>query len=249
VGWEAPDVGILRARLLWGLGVAGLYLLAAALAHREMPFVRILYDGLAPLPPYRWVHAPPGLQSDPRPPEPGAATVPWTPSGSPAVTVTTGDGQCTVILKAAAVAPRGRPAAVRVEIAPLDAGRVAPPPPGFRFDSNAYRIDVRYEPSGSPVLLRSPATVLLRAATGATQMVRWSGSRWTAEVRSIGYPLSVVLVDTRDLGTFALIVPHTSRAARARPWEQAALPLAVLALALLGALCLYRTRRRAPRGR
>lgn len=250
MGQVPGERGATRREATWGTLAVVAYLAAAVWVGRDVPFLPLLYDGLTPLSPYRWVHPPPGLVSDARRPEPGALTVPWTSAGSPPATVTTWDGQCTVILKAASIAPHDHPTAVRVEITPLDPENFAPPPPGLRFDSNAYRVDIRYEPSGLPVVLEAPATVLLRAATGATQMVQWSGSRWVS-LPALGYPLAVVVVETRRLGTFALVVPHVRAAPRPGTGEWGAVLPAALAAALVGGLYWVgrsRSRRRRPGG-
>src|SRR5207245_1969251 len=61
----------------WGVGVATLYLVVAAAEFRPAAIpIRILFDGVAPLPPYRWVRPPEELAKGNQPPEAGMGTVP-----------------------------------------------------------------------------------------------------------------------------------------------------------------------------
>jgi hypothetical protein len=68
---------------------------------------------------------------------------------------------------------------VRVRITPLDPAPVAPPPPGLRFDGNAYRMEATYN-TGEPIMLLKPATPVLRYPKHATTLLRSTGAGWTA---------------------------------------------------------------------
>lgn len=230
----------------WGVAVAALYVIAAVTSLRSTGSpARVLYDGLAPLTPYRWVHPPPVLARDNQPPEPGTGDVPFGPEGLSPLSVTTGDGQTAVIFNEKTVAPREGEAAVRVTITPLDPATVAPPPAGLRFDSNVYRIDSSYMPSGAPVRLHAPATVVLRYATGANEVVRFSGTGWTPLTSKRYDAAQLVTADTRELGIFATTAPANLPYTTARHWW---LYGAVVLLPLVAFLAISFARRRARRG-
>jgi hypothetical protein len=228
-----------------------LYVLtAAATTHFHIAPPDLLFDGITPLAPYQWVHPPPEQAAGNEPPEEGAAALTLGVSGAPPGSVSTGDGQCTVILKGNSVAPRPGESTIRVRILPVDPAGLASASPGLRFDSNAYRIEVVYARSGAPVALRAPMSVVLRAATGGTEIVRLSGGAWTP-LQTTGYPLSVLVADVPQVGTFAVLAPEAPRHARVRSWESFALPLAALAAAALALslrLLLGRRWRRGARG-
>lgn len=195
--------------LVSGIGIAVLFVVTAAAASRSgiVPQV-LLSHGEEPLSRYNWVHPPPHTATGNGPAQPGAALVRLAASGLPPRSVTTGDGQCTVIIKENSLAPRAGESAVRVRILPMDPARVAQVPSGRRFDSNAYRIEGTYPRSGAAVVLRGPVTVVLRAATGGTEIVWHAGAGWTV-LQTAGYPLAVVVADTPNLGTFAVLAPQT----------------------------------------
>ncbi len=133
----------------WGVGVAALYLAVAAAGFRSgaVP-VRILFDGVAPPPPYRWARPPQELAGGNQAPEVGTGTVSLDATGSVPASATTGDGQATVNVAGRAIpGERGEGSAV-VRISPLDPASIGPPPQGLRFDGNAYRIEITYASSG-----------------------------------------------------------------------------------------------------
>lgn len=172
---------------------------------------RGLYDGVSPLPPYQWVHPPRELARDNRPPEPGRASRDLDPAGRSPGAVATGDAQCTVIFNEGSVAagPLGR--TITVTITPLDPASLGPPPPGIRFDGNACRFDAVAGASGAVPRFRRPVTVVLRYATGGTEIVRetsgatpvWQPIRTT---RYAGH-LRLLVADVTTLGTFAPVAP------------------------------------------
>lgn len=234
---RAGGRGILVAHTaVWGTAAAAFYVLASVASTQwGLPPGRVLYDGLAPLPPYRWMRPPPELARDNQPPEPGEATLPLT-AGSPPGSVTTGDGQASVIFETTTVAPARGESAVRVSLVPLDPAGVAAPPSGTRFDGNAYRIDARYAASGMPVNLQAPATIVLRYATGASRMARVSESGWSA-LQTITYPggLQLLVAKPDALGVFVPLAPqglpytHPSRG-----WIYVVAGISVLIALLIG---------------
>ena len=229
----------------WGIAAAALYVITAVTSsHWTGPPARILYDGLAPLAPYRWVRPPPELARDNQPPEPGAGDVPFGPEGLSPLSITAGDGQATVIFGEKTVAATPGESAVTVRLIPLDPATVAAAPSGLRFDSNAYRIDVSYASSGKPVVLRAPATVVLRYATGANGIMRFSGAAWAPlQIRRYDLP-QLATAETRTLGTFVTTAPATLPYTQASHWRLYGL---LVLLALIAALVIYVTLRSRPR--
>ena len=200
-GSDAP-----RNRLLWG-GLAAILYLAAATASSWPPSVRLLYDGLTPLPPYQWVHPPGNQANDSKPPQAQSATLQLGPQGSKAAEISTDDLQAIVTFPAGSVTPQPDESAVTVTITPLDANAVASLPSGRRFDGNAYRFDAVYAVSKKSAALAQRVTVVLRYAVHATTVLRLDGDSWTA-LKSTAFPGSQQLVaDSDRLGTFAPAAP------------------------------------------
>jgi hypothetical protein len=157
--------------LLPGIVVIAAYLAAVAVMP-PAPHARVLYDGLVPQPPYRWVRPPSGRQGDNERPQPYATVLPLRAGGSVPAEFATDDLQATITFPADVVEPRAGETKARVTLTPLDPETLGPPPSGRRFDGNAYRIEAVYEASGAPVKLRGPVTVVLRYAAHATTILR-----------------------------------------------------------------------------
>ena len=91
---------------------------------------------------------------------------------------TTPDGQAQILFDSNSVPVPPGQTSVSVTIAPLDPDKVGPPPVGgYHYDSNAYRYDAVYEPSGQP-LTTMTVTVVLSFATTADHIFHWNGSGW-----------------------------------------------------------------------
>ncbi len=171
--------------------------------------LRLLYDGFVPPVPYRWVRPPITLAFGNRPPEPGTGLIALTASGSSPGTILTGDAQAGVIFPEDAIEEPSGESSVIVTITPLDPGGIAPVPSGLRFDGNAYRFDAVYAGSRRPLVLRKPATVVLRYPTGATDLLQLSGPRWSPLHAS---PIEIafqIYVSTITLGVFVAAGPPT----------------------------------------
>jgi hypothetical protein len=208
---------------------------------------RSLYDGITPLPPYQWVHPPRELALDNRPPEPGRATRDLDPAGRSAGAVATGDAQCTVILNDGSIAAGPLGQTVTVTITPLDPASIGPPPAGMRSDGNACRFEAVYGKSGAVPRFSRPVTIVLRYATGGTQIVRASsggGPAWQP-IHTVQYAghLHLLVADVPTLGTFAPVAPAGTPYRQGTPW--AAYAAAAAALVVFVALVLLR--RLAPR--
>ena len=139
-----------------------------------------LFDGFAPPTPYRWVNPPPERAGDNVVPQPVEREVALTPTGAPASNVATDDAQAIVGLNEGSVPASPPDTAVVVRLVPTDAGTLGPLPPGLRVVSNAYKVEMRYVPSQTP-LTRLPAhgTVALTAAdTGDRLLYSADGRTW-----------------------------------------------------------------------
>jgi len=133
--------------------------------------------------------------------------------------VSTGDGQAGVDFPQGVIAPERGAAAVEVGIIPLDPNAVGGAPPGFRFDGNAYRVEVRYAGSRTPAALRGPVSIALRYATGATAMVRAGGSTWmTLPTTRYGGFLQLLVTRTEQAGIFAAVAPQSVPYVERRTW-------------------------------
>ena len=151
--------------------VIAVYLAAVAVAP-PAPHGRMLYDGLMPQPPYRWVRPPAARRGDNEQPQPYTTFLPLAAGGSIPAEFATDDLQATITLPANVVEPRSGETKARVTLTPLDPETLAPPPSARRFDGNAYRVEAVYEASGAPVKLRGPVSVVLRYAAHATTILR-----------------------------------------------------------------------------
>lgn len=169
-----------------GLALAAAYLavLAATVVWAGGP-LRPLFDGFAPPEAYRWVSPPKGF-TDNRQPDAVTNQIPLDPvRGTAEVNTSTADQQATVIVKQGSVAPRPPDAAVAVEIRPLDPATLGPLPDGLRPASNAYRVTLRYQPSGEPVAaLAVPGIVGLSASVESEALLRSDDGRAWQQILS-----------------------------------------------------------------
>jgi hypothetical protein len=161
-----------------GLIIASAYLLVGALSFRGglLPRAPVL-DGLQPPAPYQWVKPPPDRAKDNKPPSGATGKIDLTSIGS-AGSHTTPDGQAQILFDSNSVPVPPHQTSVSATITPLDPDEVGPPPPGgYHYDSNAYKFDAAYEPSGQP-LTTMTVTIVLSFATAADHIFHWNGSGW-----------------------------------------------------------------------
>jgi hypothetical protein len=198
---------LVAAWWLVGVAAATLYVGTVMLAS---PFpIRVLYDGLVPLPPYRWVHPPPHRSRDNQTALSGSGTIALGPP-SRASEISTEDDQALVTLPRGIIAPQSGESTVKVTIVPLDPATVRPPPNGLRFDGNAYRIEASYGTSGIPAVLTASPTVVLRYPVHATQMLRVGESGWTPLTGQVFTGSQQLLANTDRLGVFIAAAPMNS---------------------------------------
>jgi hypothetical protein len=155
-----------------GAAVIVLYVVVAtatiSLAHRH---VRPLFEGTGPSAPYRWVKPPAAFAIGNVVPQPSTTDVPLDPSGSKAIGVTTEDGQLVLNLPVGAMAANGADTGVRVALTPLDPATMPPVPSGLVADGNAYRVQLAYQPSGSPAAIRVAGNIILTVPTAGTTLL------------------------------------------------------------------------------
>ncbi|HEV2438902.1 MAG TPA: hypothetical protein VGX97_02420 [bacterium] len=231
-----------------GFVTAGLLVAAVLVVPGPARLGRSLYDGVSPMPPYQWAHPPRELARDNRPAEPGRTTRDLDPEGRSPGAVATGDAQCTVIFNDGAIAAGPLGGTITVTVTPLDPASLAPPPPGTRFDGNACRFEAVYGKSGVAPRYRRPITVVLRYATGGTQIVRATAAgppRWEP-IRAVQYGghLQLLVADVTALGTFAPVAPAGTPYVSRTSWARVAV---VAAGALFVVLVLLRRPWRRPR--
>ncbi len=231
-------------RLAWGVAAAGLVLAASLFVQRGVP-VRILFDGMVPPQPYRWVHPPANLAATNQPPLSGEGDIPLSATGSEARSVPTGDGQAIVIFAKDGVAPREGESSLKVKVTPLDPATLPPAPAARRIDGNAYRIDAVYAASGQPAVLRKPITVDLRYPIHAEEILRLSGSEWKSLTTTRFDPSLTLVAFSDQLGTFVMVGPAGARPILTSWWPYLA-AVAGLVAAVAALLLVRRQDRRGP---
>ncbi|MDP9222824.1 MAG: hypothetical protein M3P18_03030 [Actinomycetota bacterium] len=141
----------MRRRLLYGAGVALVYLVGAAISSHLSPSGTLpVFDGLAPPPPYRWVQPPATLAATNQKPFAGKFSLKFKAGKSAPGAFTTRDAQFSLILDPGTLPPSGNPTRATITITPLAASSVTQPS-GYLVDGNIYRVTVTEEPSGAKV--------------------------------------------------------------------------------------------------
>ncbi len=147
--------------------------------------VRPLFDGIGPAAPYQWVKPPPDFAAGNTKPKPASVDVALKPDGSAAAVVNTPDAQALLNLPQGAVAPHGADTKVTVTIVPLDPATLAPPPSPLNADGNAYRITLKYGPSGAVVgPLAKPGNIVLTVPQPARSVLSSPDGRAWQELAS-----------------------------------------------------------------
>jgi hypothetical protein len=204
------DPPVVRARRLApGLLLAAVYVAAVAVTARTgLRPVRPLFDGQAPVPPYQWVDPPPEFADGNVPPEPVEVSIELSDGGTRATSFGTPDAQAIVTLPDGAVPPAAGAEAALVTVEPVDPEAVGPPPSDLRFDGNAYRVEIAYQPSGDPAELREPLTLVLRYPAHATVLLGRDASRWTPLVTNQIRSTLQLWAGTRRTGVFVAAAPR-----------------------------------------
>lgn len=198
-----------RRHLGWGLAAAAIYLAAGLIPASLGAPVLPVFDGLAPPEPYRWVSPPPDVSEVTGIDEPltGEQTIPLEDAPG-AFAVITADGQAQLSLLADAVDLREDQEAIRMALTPIDPESLGPLPDGLRFDSNAYRAEAEYVPSGDPVVITEEATILLRYALHSEEVMRWDDQEWRPLETTVLQGTLQVFTNTPELGAFVAVGPQ-----------------------------------------
>lgn len=233
--------------LRWGLVAVGLYLAAGLIPASMGVPVLPLFDGLAPPEPYRWVEAPPDAIDPLGEPFEGEDTIPVDDNFG-AFTVITADGQAQATMLVDALDLPTEEEAVHMTVTPVDPTTLGPPPAGLRFDSNGYRVDAEYVPSGDPVELTGEATILLRYAIHAEEVLWWTGQAWEPLETTLLQGSLQVFANTPELGAFVAAGPDLEESG---PGPALWIGIGAGAVALIIGLEVFlrRQRRRSGRGK
>ncbi len=158
------------------IAVALTYLLVAWVSAQAGLVSRIpLYDGLAGIPPYRWVNPPEERLEDNEVPRAERFKVEVSTSGqADPGSVTTSDGQATLTFNY--LPPSPQPYSFTLRMTPLDPAELAPPPGGYYFDGNAYRLEAIRDGTGTPV--DGNFTSILRFSVHALQILALVPEGW-----------------------------------------------------------------------
>ncbi|HEX2048266.1 MAG TPA: hypothetical protein VHF27_10900 [Acidimicrobiales bacterium] len=206
-----------------GVGLALLYVVVAvATAQLSSRPVLPLFDGFAPPTPYAWVNPPPERATDNVAPRSVEQEFPLGPEGVTASNAATADAQAILGLDHGSVPPHPPDTAVRARLTPMDPGTLGPLPPGLRAVSNAYRVELAYVPSDTPVeRLARQGTIALTAGDTANRFLYSADGRtWEertfrpygqdhglfTELQSVGwFVLASAEVDAGDDGVSDLL--------------------------------------------
>jgi hypothetical protein len=210
-----------RKGIAAGVAIAALYVVVAQLSFRGgLVPTRPLDDGTGPPPKYNWVNPPADLANGNRSPSSGTGTTPIGPAHSPAYNVNTDDGQASVIFPPDGIVPMAGQTSVKVVIKPLDPVTVASPPSTLDYDGNAYSITATYQPSGKPAEIpnvvcsltnaNACATVVLRYAFNASQLLRLDGKTWTVVPSQRATSALQIYGNANKLGVFVAAGPHVA---------------------------------------
>ena len=153
-----------RPAALFGAAAALVYVAAVGLAMTDgHHHVRPLYEGAGPPVAYQWVQAPPASAASNTVPKAQSTVTHLGPTGTPATGITSADSQLILNLPAGAIASHGSDTDMKSDIVPLDPATLGSTSTlGLAADGNAYRVDMTYEPSGSPVTqLAKPGDLIL----------------------------------------------------------------------------------------
>ena len=195
------STGAGRRRLIaWGLAISLIYLGVVSVS-LSLGWIasRPLYDGLVPLPPYRWINPPAERAQDNQAPQAETFKVRLTPDGiADPASVSTSDGQATVTFDL--IAPHKGESFV-VTVTPQDPAQVAGAPDGSYFDGNAYKVEGAYE--GSQALLEGSFSIVLRYSVHARQVLALKNAAWEALFQPVVTPIDLqAIARTPALGTF-----------------------------------------------
>jgi hypothetical protein len=171
-----------RRRLRAGVVLAGLYaVVVVATGLTTGHPVRPLFDGVGGYTPYKWVKPPWYVGSTNIKPEASSTDIAFENGTSPLVGVNSRDSQMILNLPQGALpaGPAGE-TAVKASFTPLDPRKLAKPPNGMRPNGNAYRVEMRYQPSGLAVgqTTTSGNVIMIVPDEAAKMLFSLDGKAW-----------------------------------------------------------------------
>ncbi|MDQ3643850.1 MAG: hypothetical protein M3450_20860 [Actinomycetota bacterium] len=217
-----------------GAALALLYVVVAlATNHLSTRPVLPLFDGFAPPTPYQWVEPPPERAGDNVVPQPVEREFPLTANGAAASNATSDDAQVIVGLAEGSVPASPPDTAVVVRMVPTDAGTLGPLPPGLRAVSNAYKVELRYVPSQTPLTrMAAKGTLALTAAEAGDRLLYSAGGETWEERPFRPYGTDHGLfTELEEVGGWFVVA---SSARPAAPGREASDVLRVVLLVALG---------------
>jgi hypothetical protein len=139
-----------------------------------------LFEGIGPPPAYRWVKPPAAFEAGNVKPRTVDVDFPLTGPAEPMV-LTTPDGQFLVNLPSGAFPRHDSDTSVHATITPLDPATLGRLPAGAVADGNAYRFQLTYQPSATPVaILAGEGNVVMTAPHQAESLFDSDNGRsWT----------------------------------------------------------------------
>lgn len=171
-----------RAARRVGTVLAALYIAVVGLTAALVPHnVRPLFDGFTPPAPYQWVEPPPELAHTNKPPD--SVSVDLALQADPNVqlrSATTPDGQVLVNFSETALVGRPSDITATISLTPLAPSTLGDTPPGKAANGNAYRVQIRFAPSGArQTKLDGLTYILLRAPEQPEGLLHSpDGERW-----------------------------------------------------------------------
>jgi hypothetical protein len=202
-------------------------------------------DGVLPPMPYRYLHPPPALKGDNKPPAAGVRVLPsdylravirWT--------FFTPDGQAGISGAQGTVRVSGSATAVILRLVPVE----TPPglPKDVAADGNAYRVTATEKPSGSPVTFAHPISVILSWPHIPVALYTFRAGRWSQLCYSAHAVLTsrTISCSASRLGIFLAVtlpsnsaspVPTTPISDSQFAWVARYIPLLAVLAVVLGA--------------
>jgi len=221
--------------------MVGAYVTAVALSVSGGWPARMLFDGFSPPNAYAWVSPPPDRAANNQRPRSARRTVGLTAEGSSGLSVSTPDGQASLVAPKGAFPPAAGQRSVLITITPSDPTPLGPSPADLVYQGNAYTFDARYLPSGEPAALVQPVSVLLQYPIHATVILRRDEQTWT-RLRSTPVPASLqIFADTTKLGVFVAAGPKPATNRNLLPYISAG---AILLAGVAGLIARRRQNRR-----
>jgi hypothetical protein len=228
-----------RDLLIGGLVAALLYIAAAwASVAGGWMISQPLYDGLATLPPYRWVNPPQERVKNNEVPKTERVKVRVDKGVADPSSVATSDAQAILTFDNI---PRGSSDSFTVVLTPVDPAKLAPVPKGGYFDGNAYRIEGTYDATKAPV--PGPFTLILRYSVHARRILKLEDGTWMRQ-RFAHFTQANQQVDvkTEQLGTF--VVAGTGKRPREQnPYRGPLIEIGMMVALVVGLLAVPRLRR------